>query len=128
MLRRMGDASGVAFTTHIEPVDESLPQDGGINVYRIVQEAANNVVRHAQASSARVTIARDGDVIRVVIADDGRGFPPAVLTRASEGGFGLRSLAARTRLLGGTHRVESKPGEGTTITVEIPVAAPPQRT
>jgi ligand-binding sensor domain-containing protein/signal transduction histidine kinase len=128
MLRRMGDASGVAFTTHIEPVDESLPQDGGINVYRIVQEAANNVVRHAQASSARVTIARDGGVIRVVIADDGRGFPPAVLTRASEGGFGLRSLAARTRLLGGTHRVESKPGEGTTITVEIPVAAPPQRT
>ena len=123
MLRRMADASGVTFTAHIEPVDQVLPRDGGTTVYRIVQEAANNIVKHAKASSARVTIAREADVIRVVVADDGRGLSPAGLAEATEGGFGLRSIAARARLLGGRHRVESKPGAGTTVTVEIPIRA-----
>jgi len=120
MLRRMADASGVAFTSDIEPVDKALPRDGGINVYRIVQEAANNIVKHAQASNAHVTIARRADTIRVAIADDGHGQSPAGLAGA-EGGFGLRSIAARARLLGGTHHIESKLGTGTTVTVEIPV-------
>jgi signal transduction histidine kinase len=123
MLRRMGDASGVTFTTDIEPVDKALPRDGGINVYRIVQEAANNIVKHAAASSARVTIARRADAIHVAIADDGRGLAPTMLADPTEGGFGFRSLAARTRLLGGTHRIESKPGAGTTIIVEIPAVS-----
>jgi signal transduction histidine kinase/ligand-binding sensor domain-containing protein len=123
MLHRMGDATGVTFTTDIEPVDEALPPDGGINVYRIVQEAANNVVKHAQASRAQVTIAREADGIHLSISDDGRGLPPEALDGSREG-FGLRSLAARTRLLGGRHRIESKPGMGTTITVAIPLGPP----
>jgi two-component system, NarL family, sensor kinase len=118
----MGDASGVIFATDIDRVDELLPSDGGINLYRIVQEAANNVVKHAQASRAQVTLKRHPHSIHLSIADDGRGLPPGGLAGSSgEGGFGMRSLAARTRLLGGRHQVESKPGAGTTITVEIPV-------
>jgi signal transduction histidine kinase len=126
MLQRMGEASGVTFATDIDPVDGLLPADGGINLYRIVQEAANNIVKHAQASSALVTLKRRPHSIHLSISDDGRGLPPgASASPNSAGGFGLRSLAARTRLLGGRHQIESKPGAGTTITVEIPVGAPP---
>ena len=122
MLQRMGDASGVIFATDIEPVDELLSADWGINLYRIVQEAANNVVKHAQASRAQVTLKRHPHSLHLSIADDGRGLPPGALAGSSGGGgFGMRSLAARTRLLGGRHQVESKPGAGTTITVEIPI-------
>jgi ligand-binding sensor domain-containing protein/signal transduction histidine kinase len=124
MLKRMGEASGVTFATDIEPIDGLLPGDGGINLYRIVQEAANNIVKHAQASSAQVTLKRRPLSIHLSISDDGRGLAPGVLAGSNgAGGFGLRSLAARTRLLGGRHQIESKPGAGTTITVEIPVGA-----
>jgi ligand-binding sensor domain-containing protein/signal transduction histidine kinase len=122
MLQRMGDASGVTFATDIEPVDDVLPGDGGINLYRIVQEAANNVVKHAQASRAQVTLRRRPHSLHLSIADDGRGLPPGVLAGSGgSGGFGMRSLAARTRLLGGRHHIESKAGAGTTITVDIPI-------
>ena len=121
MLQRMGDASGVIFTADIEPVDALLPADGGINLYRIVQEAANNVVKHAQASRAHVALKRRPHSIHLSIADDGRGLPAGASAAKSSGGFGMRSLAARARLLGGRHQIESKAGAGTTITVEIPI-------
>lgn len=122
MLRRVSDASGVAFTTKIDPIDGALAADAGIHVYRIVQEAANNIVKHAQASHGRVTIERRADSIHLSVVDDGRGLPPdRPGGSARDDGFGMRSLAARTQMLGGTHRVESTPGGGTTITVVIPI-------
>ena len=84
MLQRMGDASGVIFATDIEPVDELLPADGGINLYRIVQEAANNVVKHAQASRAQVTLKRRPHSLHLSIADDGRGLPPGAWPARAE--------------------------------------------
>jgi signal transduction histidine kinase len=126
MLQRLGDASGVAFTADIEPLDGLLTADGGINLYRIVQEAANNVVKHAQATQARVAIGRRGATIHVSIADNGRGLPPGASAGGGDGGgFGLRSIAARARLAGGRHHVASTSGAGTTIIVEIPIAPPP---
>jgi ligand-binding sensor domain-containing protein/signal transduction histidine kinase len=120
MLRRLGEASGVTFTTNIEPIDDVLPVDGGIQVYRIVQEAANNIVKHARASHARVIVERRRDSIYLSVADDGRGLPPEAADGSGDG-FGMRSLAARTHMLGGRHQIESPRGGGTTITVEIPV-------
>jgi two-component system, NarL family, sensor kinase len=125
MLQRMGEASGIEFQTDIEPIDGLLPGDGGINLYRIVQEAANNIVKHAQASRAEVTLRRRPQSLHLSVADDGRGLPPGgPFGPNGTAGFGLRSLAARTRLLGGRHHFESKPGKGTTITVEIPIGTP----
>jgi ligand-binding sensor domain-containing protein/signal transduction histidine kinase len=124
MLQRMGEASGVPFTTDIDATDDALPADGGINLYRIVQEAANNIVKHAEASNAHVMLKLRAHSIHLSIADDGRGLRPGALDGSTEGGgFGLRSLAARTRLLGGRHYIESKPGAGTTIIVEVPVGS-----
>jgi ligand-binding sensor domain-containing protein/signal transduction histidine kinase len=122
MLRRVGEASGVTFTTSIDPIDDALPVDGGIHLYRIIQEAANNIVKHAQASHARVIVERRPHSIHLSVTDDGRGLPPGAAGGGGDG-FGMRSLAARTRMLGGRHHVESQPGGGTTITVEIPIGS-----
>ena len=71
-----------------------------------------------------MTLKRRPLSIHLSISDDGRGLPPGTLAGSNgAGGFGLRSLAARTRLLGGRHQIESKPGAGTIITVDIPVDA-----
>jgi two-component system, NarL family, sensor kinase len=104
-----------------------LPPAVEVGLYRIAREALTNVVRHARASAARLSVARgaarDADWVRLRVEDDGVGFDPA---RVPAGRFGLVGMNERARLLGGTLRVESTPGAGTTIDVEVPLGnAPP---
>lgn len=86
-------------------------------LYRIAQEALNNVLKHARASSVTVSLQEKDDIVSLEIADDGIGFdPPAVRRR---GGFGLRGMEERANELGGKLVVDSHPGEGTRVQVEV---------
>ena len=87
-------------------------------IYRIVQEALTNASKHGGARRARVELRDDGVTVKAVVRDDGSGFDPAAGTE----GFGLLGMRERAALLGGTLHVESTPGEGTTVSVSIPVA------
>jgi PAS domain S-box-containing protein len=91
-------------------------------LYRVVQEAMTNVVRHACANRVDLLVERRDDRVLVVVEDDGVGFEP---TRAQSGDhFGLLGMRERAEALGGTLTVESSPGKGTTIVVEVPSADP----
>jgi PAS domain S-box-containing protein len=91
-------------------------------VYRAVQELLWNVVKHAQANRATVTISTHRGMLRVTVQDRGRGFNPNRISRASEsGGFGLFSLRERLSALGGTMKIKSARGKGTAITLEAPL-------
>jgi signal transduction histidine kinase len=96
-----------------------LTPDGAIHLYRIIQESINNIVKHAQATKASVEIWQEDGEIHVTVADNGRGFGPEAPTRR---GLGLISIAERVRMLGGTHKLVSTPGRGTTLTIRIPAA------
>ena len=90
-------------------------------VYRIVQEALNNVVRHAEATSVTVDLDLSPDTVVVVVRDDGQGFDPgarAIRTRR----LGLTSMRERAHELGGEVVVDSAPGAGTTVRIEVPNA------
>ena len=95
-------------------------------LYRIVQEALNNVVKHAQASTVTITVERAGQRVTCSVRDDGIGFDPAV-TRAGDRGIGLIGIRERLVPLGGVLRIDSAPGQGTEVCVAIPVgsAVPP---
>jgi signal transduction histidine kinase len=84
-------------------------------VYRLVQEALTNVVKHARATAVRVGVAQVGDMLIIRVSDDGVGFDPAART----GGFGLASFRERVYLVGGTMKMNSGDG-GTTLVVELP--------
>jgi signal transduction histidine kinase len=86
-------------------------------LYRIAQEALNNALRHAQAASVAVHLAKNQNLARLEVADDGIGFDPEAVREG--GGFGLRTMAERASRLGATMTVESSPGQGTRITVEV---------
>jgi signal transduction histidine kinase len=86
-------------------------------VYFCVLEALQNVAKYAEASSATVRLSREGGRLRFEVQDDGRGFDPG--TRAY--GTGLQGMADRLEALGGSVRVESRPGQGTTVVGELPV-------
>jgi len=87
------------------------------SVYRIVQEALTNAVKHGGATHARVEIREDDSTVHVVIRDDGAGFDPSAVSV----GFGLLGMRERVELLGGTLEIESVPGSGATVKVSIPV-------
>jgi signal transduction histidine kinase len=87
-------------------------------VYRLVQEALTNTVKHARASRVQVVVAEAGDRVEVTVTDDGLGFDPG----AAAEGFGLLGMRERVTLADGELSVESQPGEGTTIRCRLPIA------
>src|SRR5690348_266001 len=99
-------------------VDMPEPASPGVEAvaYFIVSEAITNVVKHAQATRAEVTVARAGDLLRITVTDDGRGGA----TPAAGDGTGLRGLEQRAAAVDGTLSIDSPPGGPTTITAELP--------
>jgi signal transduction histidine kinase len=99
-------------------VDMPEPASPGVEAvaYFIVSEAITNVVKHAQATRAEVTVARAGDLLRITVTDDGRGGS----TPAAGDGTGLRGLEQRAAAVDGTLSIDSPPGGPTTITAELP--------
>ncbi len=96
-----------------------FPDDYKVTIYRLVQEALTNAVRHAGARNASVRVEQTGDQIKVMVTDDGRGFDPK-----RSRGMGMLGMEERVRRLGGRIAFQSAPGQGTTITAEMPVEVP----
>jgi PAS domain S-box-containing protein len=93
-----------------------------INLFRIVQEALTNAVRHAGATEIEVNFQKKKNVLHVTIEDNGRGFEVRDRKTAVRSlGLGLSTMKERARLLGGELKIESRPGQGTAVLLEIPV-------
>jgi signal transduction histidine kinase len=92
-----------------------------VAVYRIVQQSLQNIRRHSRAKSAEVRLCCAGECLHLEIEDRGIGFDPAGV---QEDRFGLQGIRQRARLLGGRATIESAPGKGTRIVVELPAARP----
>ncbi|MER5602836.1 sensor histidine kinase [Streptomyces sp. NPDC002265] len=97
-----------------------------VALLRIAQSALANTVRHAEATTADITLGYLGDRVALDVADDGRGFDPAGLPAPDPeaGGFGLAAMRARAHALGGTLTVESAPGHGTALAARLPLTRP----
>jgi signal transduction histidine kinase len=112
---RAGGGTNVEIAMAGLPPD--LPEEVEIAVFRVVQEALTNVQRHAHARNVGVLVTTKGDRIRVLVEDDGVGFTPADPTDR----LGLTGMRERIALIGGEVTVESSPGKGAVIVVEIPL-------
>ena len=106
-------------------IDECrLPEHAEIAVYRIAQEALQNVVKHAGTGAANLTLRRTDRAVLLRVHDDGLGFDRDNTSFGDDpsGGYGMTSMAERAELIGGRLEVVSAPGKGTTVTVTVPVA------
>lgn len=128
MINKVAHSSGLQIEAQLDDMTGALPKEAEINLYRIVQESLNNVVKHARAH--RVNIAVKTELLSgkeraprtiVRIEDDGRGFDPFDPAALSNGkrGLGLSSITERTQMLGGQVVIDSAPGRGTIVTVTI---------
>ena len=120
--RARADTGGrTAVTVHLVGEPRPLPAELTTALVRIVQSALSNVVRHADATDAVLTLTWQPDRLLLDLTDDGAGFDvDAALD--SDGGFGLAGIDARVRELGGTLGIDSAPGEGTALAIGIPLA------
>ncbi len=121
MLKRAFGSNGIRYTAEVDPVDGVLSKGDEINLYRVVQEGVNNVVKHAAASEVRVLVRRSERELAISIEDDGRGFDPngAGTGGPPERAFGLLGIAERTRMIGGRSAIRSAPGRGTSVSITI---------
>ena len=116
-----GLAAPVRFSVNVDPIDDEVSKDHAIHVYRIVQEGINNILKHAEATEAQVDLRVEASNIRIMISDNGKGTRVDHPGNANpRGGLGLDGISERTKILNGTMSVDSKPGQGTTLTVVIP--------
>jgi signal transduction histidine kinase len=97
-----------------------LPPEVETALYRVVQEALTNVIRHARARTASVCVERRPRSVRAIIEDDGCGFDPASIP--ADGHLGVHGIRERAELLGGALIIESERGSGTSLFVEVPIA------
>jgi PAS domain S-box-containing protein len=120
LIREVSQSSPIRFERRVENVDGVFKQDAATHLYRVAQEALNNLTKHSQAQQAVITVERDLHSVRMRIADDGVGFDPA--RAMAQRGLGLTSITERVRMLGGNLSIQSTPGNGTQLTIEVPVA------
>ncbi len=109
------DAFGVVFELDVENVDGSLDEENELSLYRMVQECVNNIVKHSESPRGRILISKERSILVLVIADFGKGIRPN-----GSDGKGLRNLEERAELLGGRIEIDSRPDEGTKVTIRVP--------
>jgi signal transduction histidine kinase len=124
VVRRWGEESRIATEFTVTGAERQLPPERQVTLLRAAQEALANVRKHAAASRVDVTLSYLDDTAILDVQDDGRGFNPDLILppgHATEGGYGLWGMRERVEALGGTLSLESAPGEGTTLAIELPI-------
>ena len=117
------EEQGVETTVDIDQPTIRLPAHIEVSLFRVIQEAVNNIAKHANAKHARVCLSYRGSTIRAVITDDGKGFNPnrAMELDMRSHSVGLLGMSERVSLLKGNMQVRSKEGEGTEISIDISI-------
>jgi signal transduction histidine kinase/ligand-binding sensor domain-containing protein len=120
-LIRKATTPNLEINSQIDNIDGILPPEMEINLYRILQESLNNIIKHSKANEAAVTIKKAEKRIKIEIKDNGQGFDTSKRAGESESGtgFGLTGMSERARILGTVLNVESAMGNGTTIRFQI---------
>lgn len=123
-VEKWSERSSISLDFHSGLDKLRLPAPVETAVFRIVQEALTNVLKHAQANRVSVMLEYRNDELLVIVEDNGCGFQPEVpLTEKERGGLGLVGIHERVALVGGKLNIESEPGSGTTLVVRIPAPA-----
>ena len=117
LTRTFQERTGTAVGLELQGLELRLPAEHETLAFRLVQEALNNVSKHAAAPSATVRVALAGGQLAIAVADDGGGFTPSAVGHE---GSGLRGMRDRVELFGGRIEIDSRPGCGTRITAAVP--------
>ena len=121
MINKVLGDTGINIEMEIAEIDNVFNNETGLDLYRIIQEAVNNIAKHSNAKNISVKIYLTGKYIITEIYDDGKGFENGKQKKNNLKGFGLFNMYERAKAAGGKFSIESEPGKGTIIIISIPV-------
>jgi signal transduction histidine kinase len=124
--RQWTAGSAVKVEMEIAGANRELPEEMEQHLLRIAQEAVTNTVKHSHARQVRIRLALEPRRLSLLVADDGQGFDPVEAFSDGGGHFGLLGMRERAERLGGVLQLESEPGQGTRLTVTVPLAGKPE--
>ncbi len=117
-IRRINRSGFVKISSDIQGTEKNIPDQHKLIAFRIVQEGLQNIIKHAEATDVRVSIRYMENRMYITIFDNGIGFDPETALKKKEG-LGLQNILQRATLVGGNAEILSKPGEGTTLQIEM---------
>lgn len=122
-VKQFSSKTGIEVNLHIQSKEKEIPADMQVSVFRVIQEALNNIHKHAHATRARIDISFGDSSINCSIKDNGIGFDVESQDRQVKdlGGYGLVSMRGRVEQFFGTFKVSSMPGEGTCVIFNLPL-------
>lgn len=121
MFRRINEVTDINAKAEVEDIDDLLTEDAQTNVFRIVQECVNNIIKHSEANEAFLSVKNRNGKVDLWINDNGRGFAPAdgEVSIHEKSGFGLIGIAERVKMLGGACEIDSEIGTGTCVHIQL---------
>jgi signal transduction histidine kinase len=120
MIESVGKASTTTFSASIDDIDDLFTPEFQIGFYRIMQECLSNILKHAEASEAKVVVRRSGTRLQLSVSDNGKGFTTSgAYTEVRRGGFGLINISERVQFFAGKLEIQSAPMKGATINIDI---------
>ncbi len=117
-IRRINRSGIIKVSSDIQGIEKNIPDQHKLIAFRIVQEGLQNIIKHAGASDVKVTIRYLEDRVFITIFDNGVGFDPEIELKKKDG-LGLQNILRRATLVGGKADIMSKPGEGTTLQIQM---------
>ena len=127
-VHKVASSSGMNIRCQCESVDDVLPKEASIHLYRIIQESLTNIVKHASATMVNLDVQTIDSAIHITIEDNGKGFDIAHPSQSDtrmpaerRGGYGIVSMYERARIIGGVFSISSAPQRGTIIRVTLPL-------
>lgn len=119
IIYQIDETTELFITSEIDSIDSIFDLQQEINIYRMVQESLNNVLKHSQAKGVNIAVSKKEKYVHVLIKDNGKGFDFSERFNDFKS-IGLKTLKERTRLLNGSMKIESQPGKGTSLEFIIP--------
>lgn len=121
LITQVTQSSGLKITFFHRGIASKLANDKDLTLYRILQEALTNVLKHASARSVNITLIRKANSVLLTVEDDGSGFDQKQVTTSAKGFLGILIMKERAVQVGGTVDIETRPGKGTHLTARVPV-------
>ncbi len=127
MIEKISKSMGISIFAEINRIENPLPKDLEMNVYRIIQEALNNIMKHSGAGEVYIDIADNGSCVEIHISDDGKGFDSSSISsqERSDASRGLPGIRERVNIYDGSFLIDSDKGEGSTLTIFLPYSKAP---
>ncbi len=116
LVSKINQTNTIHFDLLVFGMKDNLKKEYELALYRITQELINNVLKHSEAGKVSLQIGYRDEKIIIMIEDDGKGFDLSV----HKDGYGLKNLEARAKLLNGTMNIDTLPGKGTSVSIEVP--------